>query len=109
MSETVPGGFYLQGEVYVDSEGQPVKNEVLERAGGAALARLPEKKLAELKLTPKQKDEIKAELDRREAEVLAEEAQPQLQQLGQLLEKASRVVPATAKRPEQQTAKRSDL
>lgn len=87
MSDTVPGGFYLQGDTYVDANGMPVKNEVLETASGAALARLPEKKVAELKLSDKQKSDLRAELDRREAEDRAALAEAKLRemQLDQIL------------------------
>lgn len=93
MSETVPGGMYLQGETLVDSEGKPVDNAVLEKANGALLAGLDDKTLAGLELTSKQQQEIQAERARKEREVELDQQPQTLTQLGQLLERAGRVVP----------------
>lgn len=93
MSETVPGGMYLQGETLVDSEGKPVDNAVLEKAHGRLLAGLDDKTLAKLNLSTDQRAQVKAERERKEREVELDQQPQTLTQLGQLLERAGRVVP----------------
>jgi hypothetical protein len=94
MSETIPGGIYLQNDVLVDCEGKPIDPKNLEGVHGRLLAGVPDGKIGYLKLSGEQKQQINAERQRKADEAELEQQPTQLAELGKLLEKASRVVPA---------------
>lgn len=94
MSETIPGGIYLRDDQLVDSEGKLIDPKNLEGVHGRFLAGVPDDKIASLKLSGEQKQQIATERQRKLDEAELEQAPTQLAELGKLLEKASRVVPA---------------
>lgn len=96
MSETIPGGIYLRDNQLVDSEGKPIDPKNLEGVHGRFLSGVPDDKIASLRLSGEQKQQIAAERQRKLDEAELEQAPTQLAELGKMLEKASRVVPARA-------------
>lgn len=99
MAETVPGGLYLQNEQLVDAEGKPIEADNLKGVHGRFLVGVPEEMHGKLKLTAEQKEQREAEIERREREAELEQQPNQLAQLGQLLERANRAMPATSQQP----------